>query len=1135
MTAISVSCRTAAIIAATLILTLVAMPATGSPSATAIPVGFEANAGQSDKAVRFLARHPTYTLFLTAEAAVLAASNRPERMPDAKPGAPARGMVVTLKLVDAQPKPKLAAEGGLPGKVNYFVGRDPKRWQRGLKRHARVRYAEPWPGIDQVWQARPGALSYSFEVAPGADPQRIALAVPQARKLWLDDRGGMVVATDTGSLRMTPPLLYQVRDGRRQLIDGAFELRGKHRNVIGFKVAKYDRRLPLIIDPTLDFASYYGGNDGESYGNQDWSGEGGLPPGLIVSEFEFFDIDVDDAGHLYATGLTASADFPGADPSEFEGSYDVFAMRIDFTAAGPVLGYATFFGGSAGDQGHGIVATPEGDAFVTGMTRSQDMPTNADLPTSAPALQTEIPLPGAVNDAFVARFDAGGDLIRATYLGGQGNDHGNAIAIDEAFGTVVLAGSARRNSADYSAPATPGAYQPLPAKGWEAFIARVDVDLSTLHYYSFYGGDQNDEAYDLAVLDGHAYFAGVTYSPDFPVTTNATQGDPGVPEDLLAGCVFDPPSPIPPPSCADGFVVSIDLSTGLPDYATFLGSANFDAIRGIAVDDMANVYVAGSADSGLSDVEHEILIAKLDDTGQQVWRHHHGGASRDTGVDADVDETGRMHVTGWTISPGLATPDAYQATFEDEETDAFFAIFRGDGASYSYFTYLGGNYFDYGLAIARDGNDYTYLGGITSSNSFPLLAPLDDTHGDFGSDLFFARFSPEVSGVPVVLSTSVDPETVAPGTPIDYWINVENPNEVILEGLTLVDHLPLALEYTNVAITETIGIDCTHEIAMHAITCAFVGQEPFAPPGLLPGLSSVHVTADVVAVNLSGIEEELCNHVTLEGPSMPAVVFDCHTVEPEPMAEADALLVSVTQEVPGAGGAAEVGDPIKFDIQIANTGDVTAHCLHLRVESAIEGSPVPVLATPAVCEPDGSCYGAGDGVCLGPLAVDETVQAKFQSKAPPPAGSFSVLAIAQEDGNLFFDEAVLSVTGPQAEVEVAVGEPEPYTDGWYRAPVYISTDAPLAWVDLQVTYAPGDDGDEVTRAWAYVPPTLTEYACFPAEPMDALGGVGCHLQTVSGTSEVQVFLESSAPPMIDAVIYTPASGDDLANNEAHWP
>ena len=117
---------------------------------------------------------------------------------------------------------------------------------------------------------------------------------------------------------------------------------------------------------------------------------------------------------------TYSADFPaslspGHDTSFNGGSGDAFAVKLD--AAGIVLLYATFLGGSDSDYGNDIAVDDDGEAYVTGETRSADFPASL-----GPGYDTSFNA-GFMGDAFVVKLNVAGTALRyATFLGGSGPD-----------------------------------------------------------------------------------------------------------------------------------------------------------------------------------------------------------------------------------------------------------------------------------------------------------------------------------------------------------------------------------------------------------------------------------------------------------------------------------------------------------------------------------------------------------------------------------------------------------------------------------------------------------------------------------------------------------------------------------------
>ena len=151
------------------------------------PLSFEANQGQTNARVKFLSHGRGYGLFLTGNDAVLRfGGNRPRarvQAPDGRRQLPilrllsppnfgfrgprvelttkdggqqAHDSVVCLELVGADPNAAVAGEDKLPGKANYFIGNNPKRWRTNVPTYARVKYRDVYSGVDLVYYGNQG-------------------------------------------------------------------------------------------------------------------------------------------------------------------------------------------------------------------------------------------------------------------------------------------------------------------------------------------------------------------------------------------------------------------------------------------------------------------------------------------------------------------------------------------------------------------------------------------------------------------------------------------------------------------------------------------------------------------------------------------------------------------------------------------------------------------------------------------------------------------------------------------------------------------------------------------------------------------------------------------------------------------
>jgi uncharacterized repeat protein (TIGR01451 family) len=109
-------------------------------------------------------------------------------------------------------------------------------------------------------------------------------------------------------------------------------------------------------------------------------------------------IAVDSAGNPYVTGTTNSPDFPVISAIQSAlGIIDAFVTKLN--ALGSAFVYSTYLGGSGSDTGSGIAVDAAGNAYVTGITFSNDFPT-----TPSPIRL------GGPSDSFVSKLGASADL-----------------------------------------------------------------------------------------------------------------------------------------------------------------------------------------------------------------------------------------------------------------------------------------------------------------------------------------------------------------------------------------------------------------------------------------------------------------------------------------------------------------------------------------------------------------------------------------------------------------------------------------------------------------------------------------------------------------------------------------------------
>jgi hypothetical protein len=250
-------------------------------SISRLPLVFEPNHGQAPPGARFVSRTGKYTLLLTADQAILVL---PQAGSSSDKGSARR--LLHLELIGAQSEPSMEGIDQLPGKSNYFIGRDSANWRTNIPQYAKVEYRSAYPGIDLVFYGNQDELEYDFRVAAGADPTLIGFWVDGADRMEIDSSGDLLVHFDKEIVRLQKPNVYQEAHNVRRELKATFELRGK--NEVGFDLGPYDKKVPLVIDPVLSYSTLIQPNN----------------------DTEAEAIAVDSTGHAYVTGRTFATNYP---------------------------------------------------------------------------------------------------------------------------------------------------------------------------------------------------------------------------------------------------------------------------------------------------------------------------------------------------------------------------------------------------------------------------------------------------------------------------------------------------------------------------------------------------------------------------------------------------------------------------------------------------------------------------------------------------------------------------------------------------------------------------------------------------------------------------------------------------------
>jgi hypothetical protein len=703
-----------------------------------IPLSFEANRGQTDPSVNYLARGAGYALFLKPTEAVFILQNSGSAALDEERAEPSlktdtllatdapqskanprratrdpQSKVLRMRLVGADST--AAAEGAneLSGKTNYLVGDDPSKWRTEVPTFGRVRYAEVYPGVDVVYYGNQRQLEYDFHIAPGRDPRAVSLRFDGADRIEVDARGDLLLKLGESVVRQPKPFVYQEVAGARREVNAGYAVGADGR--VGFSVGEYDRGLPLVIDPTLVYSTYLGGTGAD----QGWS------------------VAVDSAGQAFLAGFTTSTNFPTANAIQAAngGFQDAFVAKLN--AAGTALVYSTYLGGSSTEQARGIAIDSAGNAYVTGFTGSTNFPTANAFQAAQGA--------GNSQDIFVAKLNASGTaLVYSTYLGGDGAlDFGEGIAVDSA-GNAYVTGVT--NSSNFP---TANAIQAAHAGGGDVFVTKFNAAGNALVYSTYLGGSDFEIAEHIAVdSSGGAYVTGDTRSTNYPTLSPIQAANAG--------------------GANDAFVSKVNAAGNALVYSTYLGGSASDQGESVAVDSGGNAYITGTTDStnfptanalqpanGGVGITQDAFVTKLNASGSAlIYSTYLGGSGGEVGHGIAVDSAGNAYVTGGSGSnTSFPTANAIQCV-RAGGADVFVTKINAAGNALAYSTYLGGSgdgtTIEIGRAIAVDSAGNAYVTGGTDSTNFPTVNPIQATYAgsDFGlgGDAFAFKLSEAATG-----------------------------------------------------------------------------------------------------------------------------------------------------------------------------------------------------------------------------------------------------------------------------------------------------------------------------------------------------------------------------------------------------
>lgn len=381
-------------------------------------------------------------------------------------------------------------------------------------------------------------------------------------------------------------------------------------------VAKYSPTGSLL------WATYYGGSRKEIH-NLDHSA-----------------IAVSPSGSILIAGCTQSDDLPvtpnafqRAKASSLPAGYDVFIA--EFSSSGQ-LQWATYCGGNDNEDVFGITLDRQGNTYLVGHT-SSDV-----IPVTAPATAVVNPKPTKSQDVFVFKLSPNRTPLWVFFIGGSSFEYATGVVADASGGIYVCGYTQSANFPTYGS----AIYQPIKTAGNDGYVLKLD-GLGRLLWCTFIGGNGEDYCSTIAIdssFDRRVLVGGTTASSD--MWYRSVEGS------HLNGS-------------SDGFLAALDPRNGSAHWVQYHGGYSADELTAIAIDPDNNIFITGRTlgdyptKNGLQTVYRggggDMFVAKLTSSGITQWATYLGGSFLDRATDIAVDGSTSFVVVGFSASNDFPT------------------------------------------------------------------------------------------------------------------------------------------------------------------------------------------------------------------------------------------------------------------------------------------------------------------------------------------------------------------------------------------------------------------------------------------------------------------------------------------------
>lgn len=405
-------------------------------------------------------------------------------------------------------------------------------------------------------------------------------------------------------------------------------------------------------------------------------------------------------GHVSGSGISGVNNFiNGYKGGNFDGfvtKYNIYGQEL----------WTAFVGGNGNDFCTAVVPTADDHIIVIGYTSSTNLSFGPITSSYA----------GGNRDGFCSKLTKEGELVWTLYLGGNGDDYAQDLALDSE-GNVYIVGKTNSNQIPYAS-------QMQPAYGGgtsDGFIAKISAN-GEFFKFSFLGGAGSDDIKDLALdAENNLFICGNTAGM-------------GLMDNITTMPYFG--------GISDAFVTSINSELQI-NWAEYVGGAGTDMFNSLALDTAGNVVLGGNTNSGpiafldnsdiLTPNNNDAMLMSFSAQGTLLWSQFVTGAGAESVKEVHTDLFGNIYVGGTTESNNLPVLEAFQEELSGG-IDMFISKWNTMGEM-KWMSYMGGNNHDWFGRMASDRYGKIMIAGFTNSAAFGEEVNYGNT------DAFFARLS----------------------------------------------------------------------------------------------------------------------------------------------------------------------------------------------------------------------------------------------------------------------------------------------------------------------------------------------------------------------------------------------------------